>query len=65
MPDKTKLLTIRIDAQLAADYRTAYEHAFPSNEAKRKSLAEFIAGFAEDRLSEEIEFVHDEMRGRK
>ena len=65
MSDKTKLLTIKIDAHLAADYRTAYERAFTSNEAKQKSLADFVAGFVEDRLAEEIEFVHGETRGRK
>ncbi|HZL34798.1 MAG TPA: hypothetical protein VFC78_05770 [Tepidisphaeraceae bacterium] len=59
MPDKAKLLTVKIDAKLAADYRTAYERAFPRREAGRESLADFIAGFVEDRLAEEIEFVQD------
>ena len=55
-----RLLAVRIDARLAADYKTAYERAFPHNETKRKSLADFIAGFVEDRLVEEIEFVQVE-----
>lgn len=65
MPDKAEVIAIKIDAQLAADYRTAYERAFPRGTAKRESLAEFIAGFVEDRLAEEIEFVREEMRGRR
>ncbi|MGD1278702.1 MAG: hypothetical protein ABR964_15930 [Tepidisphaeraceae bacterium] len=66
MHDRARLLTVKIDARLAADYRIAHERAFGQHEVKRRSLSNFIAGFVEDRLAEEIEFAQDETpRGRK
>lgn len=53
-------LTIKIDAALAAEYRTAYRRAFGTRDDAKKTLEEFIAGFVEDRLAEEIAFVEAE-----
>ena len=46
---------------LAAAYRKAYDEAFRNRDTKSKSLQKFIAGFVEDRLVEELEFVEDEL----
>jgi hypothetical protein len=46
-----------IDTRLATAYRKAYLAAFGSSHSSKKPLKEFIAGFVEDRLAEEIEFA--------
>lgn len=53
-------LIVKIDAALAAEYRDAYLRAFGARDSSTKSLQEFIAGFVEDRLAEEIAFVEEE-----
>lgn len=60
MPSKAPLLPVNVDARLAGEYRVAYERAFGGPEGKRQPLADFIAGFVEDRLREEIEFAESE-----
>ncbi|MGD0139124.1 MAG: hypothetical protein ABSD28_09620 [Tepidisphaeraceae bacterium] len=64
MPRREKLLTVTIDASLATAYRKAYLQAFGEPDAESESLQEFIAGFVEDRLTEEIEFAKAEVMGR-
>jgi hypothetical protein len=49
MPKRRKLLTVAIDTQLAFGRWAA------------QPLEEFIAGFIEDRLTEEIEFARAEV----
>lgn len=53
-------LTIKIDHVLAAEYRDAYRRALGSNNEVELALDEFVAGFVEDRLSEEIAFLGEE-----
>jgi hypothetical protein len=66
MPAKSRQLKVAIDASLAAQYRTAYKRTFGQADRKRRSLSDFISGFLEDRLAEEIEFARREMpRARK
>jgi hypothetical protein len=60
MTKKEKTITITIDARLATAYRKSYEQAFGSPGTKGKSLQEFIAGFVEDRLVDEMEFTRSE-----
>jgi hypothetical protein len=60
-PTAKPLLTIKIDAALAAEYAKGYLRAFGTAEEAKKSLEEFIAGFVEDRLCEEIAFVEEEV----
>jgi hypothetical protein len=62
MADAEKTLTVKVNARLAVDYRIAYERAFGRHGAKRQALSDFIAGFVEDRLAEEIEFAQSEVR---
>jgi len=59
MPKRKKRLTVTIKAELAFEYRDAYQEAFGGNNEAR-SLERFIAGFIEDRLTEEIEFARYE-----
>ncbi len=59
-PKRWPTITIKIDAALAADYRTACIRAFGASAAGKKPLDEFITGFVEDRLAEEIAFAEDE-----
>lgn len=54
------ILTIKITSALAAEYRKAYRRAFGSHDEIKQTLEEFIAGFVEDRLAEEIEFLEKE-----
>jgi hypothetical protein len=60
MPKRT--LQIEIDASLATRYRSAYKRAFGSDNDSKQGLEEFMAGFVEDRLAEELEFAEDEAR---
>jgi hypothetical protein len=59
-----KHLTVAVDARLADDYREAYTRAFGRTLASHQSLSEFIAGFVEDRLIEEIKFARAEAERR-
>lgn len=54
-------LTIKIDAGLAAEYRDAYLCTFGTRSDKTKTLADFIVGFVEDRLAEEVAFIEEEI----
>jgi hypothetical protein len=61
MPRKRTLLTVTINAELAAQYREAYGQAFGrGDDNKLRPLDKFIASFVEDRLAEEIEFARSE-----
>jgi len=62
MVDAERALTLKVNARLAADYRIAYERAFGRHGAKRRALADFIAGFVKDRLAEEIKFAQTQAR---
>lgn len=54
-------LTIKIDSALATEYRDAYRRALGSCDEIKQTLDEFIAGFVEDRLAEEIAFFEEEI----
>jgi hypothetical protein len=60
MPQRSKLLTVKVNAQLASEYRDAYQEAFVGGNNDVQSLEQFIGGFIEDRLVEEIEFARAE-----
>jgi type II restriction enzyme len=49
MPKRKKLLTVTINARLAAEYRETYEEAFGGGAGGTQSLEKFIVGFIEDR----------------
>jgi hypothetical protein len=53
-------LKVEIDRGLAAVYKSAYERLIGSTGARRKPLADFVVGFVEDRLQEEIAFLEKE-----
>jgi hypothetical protein len=57
-----RTLTVEIDASLAAAYKEAYDRAraFGSEVTRQQPLDDFIAGFVEDRLAEELAFAEDE-----
>jgi hypothetical protein len=57
---KRATLTVEIDSELAAEYKAAYVHTIGPSARKGESLAKFIAGFLEDRLGEEIDFLRGE-----
>lgn len=61
-PVRNPRLLIEVDEALAAEYRSAYVRAFGSHKDRRQRLEKFIAGFTEDRLREELEFVRHEAR---
>lgn len=60
-PSSQPTLTIKINSDLAIEYRNAYRHALSSRDEIKQSLDEFIAGFVEDRLAEEIAFFEKEI----
>jgi hypothetical protein len=60
MPNQKRTLVVEIRKDLAAEYRAAYVRAFGRNRYDRASLAKFMAGFVEDRLCEEIDFLEEE-----
>ncbi len=62
-PSRQNTLTIKIDADLAKQYRAAYVRAFGTAADLKKPIEDFIAGFVEDRLAEEIAFVEEEAGG--
>ncbi len=55
-----KTVSVEIDARLAAQYKAAYVHAYGGDIVLNQSIAMFITGFVEDRLSEEIMFIRSE-----
>ena len=54
------VITIAVDAGLAAQYRDAYTRAFGSGKTENLPLDKFIARFVEDRLSEELAFAEED-----
>ena len=54
---KIATLKIKVDAQLSIAYRDAYERTLSFKEKKPKPINNFMAGFVEDRLLEEIKFL--------
>lgn len=61
IPSSQPTLTIKIDSVLATEYRDAYHRALDSRNEIKQTLDEFIAGFVEDRLAEEIAFFEEEI----
>jgi hypothetical protein len=55
-----KTLTLEVDAELAKEYHDAYAERFEIREFRRATLKNFLRGFIEDRLREEIEFLNAE-----
>lgn len=52
-------IIIKVVSSLA-EYRKAYRRVLVSRDEIKQTLEEFIAGFVEDRLAEEIEFLDEE-----
>ena len=65
IPSSQSTLTIKIDSDLATAYRDAYRRALSSRVEIKQTLDEFIAGFVEDRLTEEIAFFEKEIVGNR
>ena len=61
IPSSQPTLTIKIDSDLATEYRDAYRRALSSRDEIKQTLDEFIAGFVKDRLAEEIAFFEKEI----
>lgn len=61
IPSSQLTLTIKVDSDLATAYRDAYRRALSSRVEIKQTLDEFIAGFVEDRLAEEIAFFEKEI----
>lgn len=61
IPSSQPPLTIKVDPNLAAAYRDAYIRTLGSRVEIKQTLDEFIAGFVEDRLTEEIAFFEKEI----
>lgn len=61
LPSLHPTLTIGIDSALASEYRDAYHRALGSPDKIKQTLEEFIVGFVEDRLAEELAFVKEEI----
>ena len=60
-PSSQPTLTIKVDADLATAYRDAFLRTLSSRIEIKQTLDEFIAGFVEDRLTEEIAFFEKEI----
>lgn len=58
--NRRRTVTIEVDEELATAYKAAYADAFGAEQVRRQSLATFMTGFVEDRLSEELEFAASE-----
>lgn len=58
-------IIIRINSTLATTYRKAYRRAFGSHDKAEQTIEEFMSGFVEDRLTEEIEFLERETEGAR
>ena len=61
MPIFHPTITIKVDSALATEYSEAYRRALGSRDKIKQPLEEFIVGFVEDRLAEEIAFLEQEI----
>lgn len=61
MPSFHPTITIKVDSVLATEYGYAYRRALGSRDEFKQTLEEFIVGFVEDRLAEEIAFLEQEI----
>lgn len=65
MASEETTITVKVNAVLAATYWSVYDRAFGCQGTEHQDLADFIAGFVEDRLADEIEFTESEVLSRK
>lgn len=56
-----KLITVKVDKKLATEYRETYLKAFKNEKVSKLTDVEFLRVFVEDRLREEIDFLHEEL----
>lgn len=55
-----KLITVKVDKELASEYRETYLKAFKNKKVSKLTDVEFLRVFVEDRLREEIDFLRKE-----
>jgi len=56
-----KTITVKVNKKLASEYRRTYLKTFKDKKVSKLNDGEFLRFFVEDRLREEIDFLHEEL----